>query len=193
MISPRLLNLTDPLLYSLTNAGYFNRDCKLWHKTLRKIGLRSTEVNSFLSQKKRTQNLNKFLSGSVNLLLTTDLGSRGLDIRTVELVINYDLPKVYKDYIHRAGRAARGGQRGKCISIITENNIERLKESEEKLGNQATLYKDYKESDLMEFATLIDKALRRANINLMIKGKDKEHDKIKDSKRLFRESITLNK
>ena len=55
-------------------------------------------------------------------MICTDVASRGLDIRSVDIVVNLDIPRDYKDYIHRIGRAARGNQRGMSVSFITEND-----------------------------------------------------------------------
>ena len=60
-----------------------------------------------MEQKKRLAALGKFRSGIVNVLIATDVASRGLDIPTVELVINFDVPTQPEDYVHRVGRTAR--------------------------------------------------------------------------------------
>ena len=55
----------------------------------------------------------------MKILLTTDLSSRGIDIRSIELVIHYDVPRNYEDYVHRSGRTARGGDIGRSLALVT--------------------------------------------------------------------------
>lgn len=71
-----------------------------------------------LLQKQRNQVLQDFGNGKYGVLVTTDLGARGLDIRNVSLVLNYDLPKFPEEYIHRIGRTGRAGDKGTAISLV---------------------------------------------------------------------------
>ncbi len=72
--------------------------------------------------------IDDFKSGKVNYLLTTDIGARGLQIDDVDTIINVNLPEDSKDYLHRAGRCGRNGNSGVCISIITENELNKIKQ-----------------------------------------------------------------
>lgn len=77
----------------------------------------------------RRQNLKKFRSGEVNLLVSTDIAGRGLDLDHVDRVINYHLPKQMENYLHRAGRTARAGRKGIVYNLVTARDsrlIERL-------------------------------------------------------------------
>lgn len=68
----------------------------------------------------RVANLAIFRSDQANILITTDLTSRGLDINNVSLVINYHMPRKVSDYVHRVGRTARNGYEGQAISFVTQ-------------------------------------------------------------------------
>ena len=71
------------------------------------------------SQGARTEALRRFKTGKLRVLVATDLASRGIDIQFLPFVINYDLPRSPKDYIHRIGRTGRAGATGEAISLIT--------------------------------------------------------------------------
>jgi superfamily II DNA/RNA helicase len=70
----------------------------------------------------RRANLKQFREGQIDLLISTDLASRGLDIERVGIVINYHLPKEIDNYIHRVGRTARAGRPGLVINFVTERD-----------------------------------------------------------------------
>ena len=73
-----------------------------------------------MPQPKRLGALQQFKAGTRNILIATDVASRGLDIPEVDVVINYDVPQSSKDYIHRVGRTARAGRAGKSITLVTQ-------------------------------------------------------------------------
>lgn len=77
-----------------------------------------------MAQPKRLGALNKFKGGERNILVATDVASRGLDIPSVDVVINYDVPANSKDYIHRVGRTARAGRSGRSVTIVTQYDVE---------------------------------------------------------------------
>ena len=87
---------------------------------LRNLGFHSVCLHGQMSQTKRLGALNKFKDGSCNVLIATDVASRGLDIPNVDFVLNYDIPGNGKDYIHRVGRTARAGRSGHAISFVTQ-------------------------------------------------------------------------
>lgn len=86
---------------------------------LQKNGLRSTAIHGGRSQRQRQDAIRDFQSGRSNILVATDVASRGLDIPAIQLVINFDLPKTREDYIHRIGRTARGAAAGVALSFVT--------------------------------------------------------------------------
>tara|TARA_B100000674_G_scaffold490893_1_gene507759 strand:- start:670 stop:1797 length:1128 start_codon:yes stop_codon:yes gene_type:complete len=83
------------------------------------------------SVKERNDIMEKFRSGSLRILLSSDLLSRGIDIQQLSLVINYDLPREKETYIHRIGRSGRYGRKGVAINLINDREIEYMKHIEE--------------------------------------------------------------
>ena len=83
----------------------------------------------------RRRNLARFRDGEVSIMLTTDLGGRGLDIERVDRVVNVHLPRDANNYLHRVGRTARAGRKGVVVNLVTERDrplIARLKRHEYK-------------------------------------------------------------
>ncbi|KAJ3204815.1 ribosomal RNA processing protein [Dinochytrium kinnereticum] len=87
---------------------------------LRNLGFQAVCLHGQMTQAKRLGALNKFKGGERNILIATDVASRGLDIVGVDVVVNYDVPQSSKDYIHRVGRTARAGKSGKSVTLVTQ-------------------------------------------------------------------------
>lgn len=94
---------------------------------LTELDIPSVPLHSHLTQPQRLLSLAKFRAGQVPVLVTTDVGSRGLDIPEVALVVNWDCPRTGEDYVHRVGRTARAGRGGLAVTIITERDVELVK------------------------------------------------------------------
>ncbi|MFH4976151.1 hypothetical protein AB6A40_002860 [Gnathostoma spinigerum] len=107
---------------------------------LRHLGFGSVPLHGQMSQAKRLGSLNKFKAKSKNILVCTDVASRGLDIPNVDAVINYDVPMQSKDYIHRVGRTARAGKSGKAVTIVTQYDVEMYQKIEHLIGKKLPLY-----------------------------------------------------
>jgi ATP-dependent RNA helicase RhlE len=86
---------------------------------LDRAGIRAAVIHGNKSQGARTRALGDFKAGRVNVLVATDIAARGLDIAQLPLVINYDLPLVAEDYIHRVGRTGRAGRSGRAVSLVS--------------------------------------------------------------------------
>jgi ATP-dependent RNA helicase RhlE len=86
---------------------------------LNRAGIRTAVIHGNKSQGARTRALGDFKAGRVNVLVATDIAARGLDIAQLPLVINYDLPLVAEDYVHRVGRTGRAGRAGRAVSLVT--------------------------------------------------------------------------
>lgn len=99
---------------------------------LERGGVRAAVIHGNKSQGARTRALGDFTSGRVAVLVATDIAARGLDIPQLPLVVNYDLPLVAQDYIHRVGRTGRAGLAGRAVSLVSHedrsllSDIERL-------------------------------------------------------------------
>jgi ATP-dependent RNA helicase DeaD len=91
-------------------------------KNLKRQGIEAMAIHGGFSQAKRNRTMDQFNSETVYVLVCTDVAARGLDIKGVSHVYNYDIPKSSKDYIHRIGRTARAGQEGKAISILASRD-----------------------------------------------------------------------
>lgn len=121
----------DIIVFTLTCLNA-NRVCLL----LRKLGYNAVTVNGQMSQAKRLGSLARFRQRDANILVATDVASRGLDIPSVDLVVNYDLPMCPKDYIHRVGRTARAGRGGRSISFVTQYDVEEVQKIEGLIGKK---------------------------------------------------------
>ncbi|KAI6705358.1 hypothetical protein NL676_008320 [Syzygium grande] len=126
-------------------------------------------LHSLKSQNLRLAALHRFKSGQVPILLATDVASRGLDIPTVDLVINYDIPQFPRDYIHRVGRTARAGRGGLAISFVTQDDITLIQEIEAVVGRQLEKF-DCKENEVLSDITKVYKARRVASMKMMDDG-----------------------
>jgi ATP-dependent RNA helicase RhlE len=106
---------------------------------LRKNGIDATAIHSKLSQQARTDALSEFKSGELRVLVATDLISRGIDIKFLPHVINYELPRSPKDYIHRIGRTGRAESPGEAISFVTPADKNHFKVIQKKMGKWVTM------------------------------------------------------
>ena len=123
-------------------------------KRLMKDTVKSSALHGDLRQNKRSRILKDFRDDKFRILIATDIASRGLDVPHIEHVINYDLPQVPEDFIHRIGRTARAGSVGEAVSFITpndkrmwksiENLMEELKNPEQVPDNKKVGQKEYK-------------------------------------------------
>jgi ATP-dependent RNA helicase RhlE len=99
-------------------------------------GIESAAIHGNKSQGARTRALADFKSNKVRVLVATDIAARGLDIDKLPHVVNYELPFVAEDYVHRIGRTARAGQKGNAVSLVCVDELGLLKDIENLLGMQ---------------------------------------------------------
>lgn len=97
---------------------------------LRQAGIRSKGVSSNLTQEEREEVLRGFRSKRTRILVATDVMSRGIDIKEINLVINYDCPRDAEDYVHRIGRTARANTKGEAFTLVNEKDMPRFRRIE---------------------------------------------------------------
>ncbi|CDO71552.1 hypothetical protein BN946_scf184911.g22 [Trametes cinnabarina] len=108
----------------------FFRSKKLAHQmriVFSLLDMKCDELHGDLSQEQRLRALQQFRDGHVDYLMATDLASRGLDIKGIETVINYDMPSQLAQYLHRVGRTARAGKKGRSVTLVGEADRKILK------------------------------------------------------------------
>eukprot|EP01138_Halocafeteria_seosinensis_P001984 gb/GECG01002032.1/.p1 GENE.gb/GECG01002032.1/~~gb/GECG01002032.1/.p1 ORF type:complete len:207 (+),score=24.91 gb/GECG01002032.1/:1-621(+) len=144
--------------------------CQLIAETLVELGIVCTPLHSLMNQRRRLASLSRFKSGLAKILVATDVASRGLDIPEVDLVVNYDLPQVSADYIHRVGRTARAGKEGCAISIVTQYDVERVHAIEEKIGKNLEELPGIEEKQALARMQRVSTAQRLAKLRLQENG-----------------------
>ena len=108
-------------------------------RALERDGLKTTALHGDKSQDERLKSLQAFKDGSVTLLVATDVAARGLDIKDVPAVFNYDVPFNAEDYVHRIGRTGRAGASGLAVTLVTRHDNRLLAEVEKLLGKKVEL------------------------------------------------------
>ena len=105
-------------------------------RILVRAGLKAAAIHGNKSQGARTKALDDFKSGRVTTLVATDIAARGLDIDQLPAVINYELPMVAEDYVHRIGRTGRAGADGQAISLVSHDEVKRLHAIQKLIGRE---------------------------------------------------------
>ena len=126
-------------------------------KQLNIDGIETLAIHGGKGQGARTKALRDFKAGSIRVLVATDIAARGLDIEKLPYVVNYELPNVPEDYVHRIGRTARAGQNGTAISLVCIDELKLLKDIEKLLN------RDIKKKFIDGYA--IDKSIKAEPIN----------------------------
>ena len=116
---------------------------------MNRVGVATEALHGGLDQKNRFSILDRFRKGETNILITTDLACRGIDVPEMDYVINYDLPGNPENYVHRCGRTGRGNKKGHAISFCAENEKSFLIDIENYTGNEIERFEispsDYKD------------------------------------------------
>lgn len=116
-------------------------------------------------QHKRLAALNKFKAGDRSIMVATDVASRGLDIPSVDLVLNYDVPNNAKDYIHRVGRTARAGRAGRAVTFVTQYDVWVYQRIEQLVGKKLPAFPAQEETVLL-LLERVTEAVRIASLEM---------------------------
>lgn len=166
---------------------------------LSKFGIPATGISSLLDQKKRVRLLKDFKFGKYKYMVATDVASRGIDVDNIKVVYNFDLPMDTENYVHRIGRTARAGKKGRSISFCSERDYAELEKIEKFLGDKLStiqVEEEYLKFPEGEFTPFIGEKLReqspsnqnKQNRNSNYKGKNSfpskrnKDDRYKDEK-----------
>jgi len=117
------------------------------NKMLRQAGFNSGEIHGDMDQSSRTAELERFKSGVINLLVASDVAARGLDVKGVSHVFNYDTPWHPDDYVHRIGRTGRAGAKGRAFTLVTAEDAEAIANVEKLTGAEVPVYSIDGDSD----------------------------------------------
>ncbi len=115
---------------------------------MERVNVKTEAMHGGIDQKDRFAIFERFRSGENNVLITTDVAARGIDIPTMDYVINYDLPDDAENYVHRCGRTGRGNKRGQALSFCSESEMELLTAIEEYTGEEIERYEIHKDDYL---------------------------------------------
>ncbi len=105
-------------------------------QTLKRKRFKAAEISSDLDQKQREETLLSFKAHRTQILVATDILARGIDIKEISLVINYDVPNDAEDYVHRVGRTARADQTGVALTLVSPKDMRNFKEIESLIGGE---------------------------------------------------------
>jgi len=144
---------------------------------MERVGIKSETLHGDKEQNDRLQVLNQFRKGEAKLLIATDVSARGIDIANVDYVVNYDLPDVPENYVHRVGRTGRGTQKGNAISFCSTEEKPILAEIETYLTRPVQVL----ELDQLDYSATIDFSKDTTSSDL--KSLLKEAEKFEEMKR----------
>ncbi|HLN22257.1 MAG TPA: DEAD/DEAH box helicase [Bacteroidales bacterium] len=105
-------------------------------RALTRNGLPASGISSNLTQDQREEVLRKFKARKIRILVATDVLSRGIDVKDINMVVNYDVPHDAEDYVHRVGRTARVNARGEAVTLVTPDETEKIRRIERLIQNQ---------------------------------------------------------
>lgn len=112
-------------------------------KQLSRAGARSESIHGNKSQNARQRALENFRKGRARILVATDVAARGIDIRDITLVVNYDMPNEPEAYVHRIGRTARAGANGSALSFCTREDLSELRAIEKCVRQEIPVFREH--------------------------------------------------
>ena len=126
------------LVFSRTKHG-----ARKLAEQLNKAGIEADSIHGNKSQAARQKTLNRFRDGSLPVLVATDVAARGIDVKNITLVINFDLPMEPDAYVHRIGRTARAGESGRALSLCCDDELALLRAVEKLIKRQVPIFEDH--------------------------------------------------
>ncbi|KAH6825641.1 RNA helicase 1 [Perilla frutescens var. hirtella] len=140
------------------------------------LQIKIKEYSRLQRQSVRSKTLKAFRAGEVQVLISSDAMTRGMDVEGVKNVINYDMPQYIKTYIHRAGRTARAGQSGRCFTLLRKDEVIRFKKLLQKAGNESCPEYSVPSESVESFRSMYSTALERLKESIK---SEKKHKKTK--------------
>ncbi|ODQ66548.1 ATP-dependent RNA helicase DBP8 [Nadsonia fulvescens var. elongata DSM 6958] len=126
------------------------RTAETLRRMLQILGVKATSLHSEMPQSERMNALGRFRAEAARVMIATDVAGRGLDIPLVEMVVNFDIPADADDYVHRVGRTARAGRAGESVSFVTERDVTRIQNIEERVNSKMTKYEGLSENKIIK-------------------------------------------
>tara|TARA_B110000003_G_C16637812_1_gene528999 strand:- start:1093 stop:2385 length:1293 start_codon:yes stop_codon:yes gene_type:complete len=124
-------NLNQAIIFTATKRQADKLSDDLYHSDFKTAALHGD-----MSQGSRTKTINRFKRNQIKVLVATDLASRGIDVKDITHVFNYDMPRFAEDYIHRIGRTGRANKKGLALSFVSPNDTDHLRKIERFTGNK---------------------------------------------------------
>jgi ATP-dependent RNA helicase RhlE len=153
---------------------------------LKKDGLKVGVIHGDKTKANRLKTLTQFREGKIKVLVATDIASRGLDIEELPYVINYELPSVPEDYVHRVGRTGRAGREGEAISLIDIYEKYDIKDVERVIGQKIP------QETIEGFEP--DPNIRRKDIDeVKLKSEHKKSEKKRPAKKVYKKTTSTKK
>jgi ATP-dependent RNA helicase RhlE len=149
-------------------------------KAMERVEIQSSTIHSDKEQAERTKTLDDFKTGKLKLLIATDVSARGIDIPNVDFVVNYDLPEVAANYVHRVGRTGRGSKKGQAVSFCSSEEKDLLAEIETFLDKEIMVLEIDREAyrETLDFTKDTD-----YNWKKLLKENEKELRELKNKKK----------
>ena len=118
-------DMNQAIIFTATKRQADKLSDELYHSNIK-----SSALHGDMSQGSRTKTINQFKRNEIKVLVATDLASRGIDVKDITHVFNYDLPRIAEDYVHRIGRTGRANKKGLAISLVNPTDREHLRKIE---------------------------------------------------------------
>ncbi|XP_058189820.1 DEAD-box ATP-dependent RNA helicase 1-like, partial [Rhododendron vialii] len=151
------------------------------------------EYSGLQRQSVRSKALKAFWAGDIQVLVSSDAMTRGMDVEGVTNVINYDIPAYIKTYIHQAGRTARAGQAGRCFTLLRKDEVKRFKKMLQKADNNSCLVYSVPSDSIELLQSAYTSALEKLKESVESESYKKRKIKLKSSRMVKRKELNNSK